>query len=93
LFDAIQASWLTNFQEEDLDKSHSFACANEVFDAPDSQSWGKVMRTSLLAFSVRQYFREWRKDFSSLAAIAQDIPDPVVNSGLYYSHRDPNANV
>lgn len=63
---------------------HYYACKKEVFDAPDSQSWAKAMRLHPpLSFSVRQYFQDRRKDFSSPGAILQDIPDPEDDLTLY----------
>jgi hypothetical protein len=63
---------------------HYFACSKEVFDAPDAQSWAKAMRAHPpLPFSVRQYFQDRRKDFSSPDLIAQDIPDPEDDFTLY----------
>lgn len=63
---------------------HYFACAKEVFDARDAQSWAKeIRRHPPLAFQVRQYFQDRRKDFSSPKAIALDVPDPEGDFTLY----------
>jgi hypothetical protein len=65
---------------------HYYACADEIFDAPDAAAWSRAMRAHPpLQYTVREYFNDRSRDVA-----AQGQHGSAGRSGTFISVPDPD---